>query len=358
MDYRILEAGEAGEAGEAREAGEAGEAWNLLEEQVEDIYFTQQYYHLNRLIQEGKARCFAFTYEGKSCHYPFLLRSIGETGYFDIEGAYGYNGHSPVHMDPGFRQAFFAAFKEYCQSQHIIAEFTRFHPLLANHHFAEGYMDITVRQETVTVALQNGYEDVWNNAYSSRNRNMIRKAEKSGFTLRLAEKKEEYLAFGEMLRHHLRKKGSDPFYLWPEAYYSELYDMGDKYRQLWLADHEGQLSGGAMFLSFGKTGHYHLAARSGPGLKAPVSNLLLDAGIRQAVEKGLENMHLGGGMSQASDDPLLLFKKGFSAQTRPFRTGSRVHNAAVYHQLIREWETSHPEKAKKFGHYFLRYRLH
>jgi hypothetical protein len=342
MDYCILE---------------AGEAWKLLEDQVEDIYFTQQYYHLNRLIQEGEARCFVFRDKEKSCHYPFLLRSIGDTGYFDIEGAYGYNGHSPAYMEPAFRQAFFTAFSDYCQSQHIIAEFTRFHPLLANHHFAEGYMDITVRQETVTVALQNGYEDVWNNAYSSRNRNMIRKAEKSGFTLRLAEKKEEYLAFGEMLRHHLRKKGSDPFYLWPEAYYAELFLLKEKYRHLWLAYHEGQLSGGAMFLSFGKTGHYHLAARSGPGLKAPVSNFLLDAGIRQAVERGLHQMHLGGGMSQAADDPLLLFKKGFSSQSRPFRIGSRVHNSKVYHQLVREWEKDHPGMAERYAHYFLRYRL-
>jgi hypothetical protein len=72
----------------------------------QDIYYTPEYYSLYENYGDGKAQCFVFEKDGEIALYPFLINSVNDLGYdlddeyYDIQGAYGYNGVvSSIHNE-------------------------------------------------------------------------------------------------------------------------------------------------------------------------------------------------------------------------------------------------------------------
>ena len=165
----------------------------LLPINQRDIYFTPEYYELYEKNVDGKAQYFVFKYNGEVALYPFLINSVNELGYnlnneyYDIQGAYGYNGVIFSSYNIEFRRKFFDAFNKYCKGNNIIAEFMRFHPLLNNYKFSNSFMEIIKDRYIVFLNLKKGYNLIWKDDYSSKNRNMIRKAHKSDIKLEIKE---------------------------------------------------------------------------------------------------------------------------------------------------------------------------
>ncbi|MCD4731451.1 MAG: hypothetical protein K8R74_12670, partial [Bacteroidales bacterium] len=121
----------------------------------QDIYFTPEYYELYEKNGDGKAKCFVFEQNEKISLYPFLINSINELGYkldnecFDIQGAYGYNGVISSSYDVVFINDFYKSFDNYCRENNIIAEFTRFHPLLSNFKISEQNLNVVFDRKTI-----------------------------------------------------------------------------------------------------------------------------------------------------------------------------------------------------------------
>jgi len=113
-----------------------------------DVYYTPEYYRLYEKLGDGKLQCFVFMQDDKLALYPFLLNSVNNLGYsfdmeyYDLQGAYGYNGVVSSSFDPDFIDAFYQAFDKWCIERNVIAEFTRFHPLLRNQCFSTRHMKI------------------------------------------------------------------------------------------------------------------------------------------------------------------------------------------------------------------------
>ena len=117
--------------------------WNrllsLLPKERRDVYFLPEYYSLYQNYGDGEAQCFVFEKDGQMALYPFLKNSITALGYkldreyYDIQGAYGYNGVIASTTDKGFISDFWEAFDTWCQDNDVIAEFMRFHPVMRNH---------------------------------------------------------------------------------------------------------------------------------------------------------------------------------------------------------------------------------
>ena len=74
------------------------ESFSSLPLNQRDIYYTPEYYSLYEKNGDGRACCFVYEENGECVLYPFLINSVNELGYeldgeyFDIQGAYGYNG--------------------------------------------------------------------------------------------------------------------------------------------------------------------------------------------------------------------------------------------------------------------------
>ena len=75
------------------------------------------------------------------------------------------------------------AYRDFCVENNIVSEFVRFNPMTDNQAKCGNLYDIVPLGETVYIDLQNE-EYVWEN-FTSKNRNVIRKAQKEGVTIHM-----------------------------------------------------------------------------------------------------------------------------------------------------------------------------
>ena len=325
----------------------------------QDLYFTPEYYSLYQNYGDGEARCFVFEKDGECAMYPFLINPITPLGYkldmeyYDIQGAYGYNGIISSSEDAAFVAAFWEAFDAYCQEKDIVAEFTRFHPLLNNQRLSSPKMKTFFSRHTVSLDLTLSEDDIWKTQISSKNRNMIRKAEKEGVTI---VESDDYETFKRLYDGTMNNLHAEDFYFFPQSYYDEYKQTFKDKSLLCLAMFEGKPIAGSMFMFSDDYAHYHLSGRDRDYSRYAANNLILWYAIKKAKERGCKWFHFGGGTTGDESDSLLKFKKDFSKTETEFWIGKRVHNEAVYNEIVRQWQESYPEYYAKNKVKLLGYR--
>lgn len=308
-----------------------------------DVYFLPDYYSLYQNYGDGEALCFVFEKDGELAVYPFLKNPITPLGYdlekeyYDIQGAYGYNGLITSSDDKSFIDAFWETFDVWCQEKDIVAEFTRFHPLLNNQGIASPKMKTFYSRHTVALDLTD--DDIWMHQISSKNRNMIRKAGKEGVTI---VESDDYETFRRLYDGTMTDLHAEDFYFFPQKYYEEYKQTFKDKSMLCLAVLNGKVIAGSMFMFGDDYAHYHLSARDREYSRFAANNLILWYGIQKAKERGCKWFHFGGGTTGDDDDSLLKFKKEFSKTLCEFWIGKRVHNQIIYDQIVEQWKTQHP----------------
>lgn len=335
--------------------------WNkyvaMLPTLQRDIYFTPEYYSLYQNYGDGKACCFVFEKDGEIVLYPFLINPISPLGYklnkeyYDIQGAYGYNGIIATSHDSILIKAFGESFDTWCQKNDVVAEFSRFHPLLNNQELASPKMKTFFSRHTVALDLTD--DDIWMHQISSKNRNMIRKAEKAGVTI---VESDDYESFRRLYNETMSDLHAEDFYFFPPEYYEEYKQNFKGESILCLALYDGKVIAGSMFMFSDGYAHYHLSARDRDYSRYAANNLILWYGIQKAKERGCKWFHFGGGTTGNDDDSLLKFKKEFSKKLCDFWIGKRVHNQDVYEQIVGQWKAKYPESYKKNKVKLLGYR--
>ena len=332
-------------------------ALEKLSPENKDVYFTPEYYSLYQNYGDGEARCFVFEEDGEVVLYPFLINPIRTLGYkldkeyYDIQGAYGYNGIISSSEDADFIAAFWYVFDAFCQENDIVAEFTRFHPLLNNQRLASPKMKTFFSRHTVALDLKD--DDIWMHQISSKNRNMIRKAEKEGVTI---VESDDYETFRQLYDGTMTDLHAEDFYFFPKNYYDEYKQTFKGESMLCLAKLDGKAIAGSMFMFSEDYAHYHLSARDREYSRYAANNLILWYAIQKAKERGCKCFHFGGGTTGNDDDSLLKFKKEFSKTLCEFWIGKRVHKQEVYDQIVEQWKTNHPESYEQNKVKLLGYR--
>lgn len=309
-----------------------------------DVYFTPEYYSLYENYGDGKSLCFVFEEGGELAIYPFLMNPITPLGYeldkeyYDIQGAYGYNGLIASTENKEFISSFWEAFDTWCQENDVVAEFTRFHPLINNQEMASSKMKTFYSRHTVALDLTD--DDIWMHQISSKNRNMIRKAEKEGVTI---VESDDYETFRKLYDGTMTDLHAESFYFFPQSYYDEYKQTFKDKSLLCFAILDGKIIAGSMFMFSDDYAHYHLSARDREYSRYAANNLILWYGIQKAKERGCKWLHFGGGTTGDDGDSLLKFKKEFSKTLCEFWIGKRVHNQEIYNQIVEQWKTKYPE---------------
>lgn len=328
-----------------------------LKKSQRDVYFTPEYYSLYENYGDGEAFCFVFEKDGDVVLYPFLMNSITPLGYkldkeyYDIQGAYGYNGIITSTDSKDFIDSFWTAFDAWCQENDVVAEFTRFHPLLNNQILASPNMKTFYSRHTVALDLSD--DDIWMHQISSKNRNMIRKAEKEGVQI---VESDDYETFRKLYDGTMTDLHAEDFYFFPKNYYDEYKRTFKGNSMLCLAMYNGKAIAGSMFMFSDDYAHYHLSARDREYSRYAANNLILWYGIQKAKERGCKWLHFGGGTTGEDDDSLLKFKKEFSKTLCEFWIGKRVHNQEIYNQIVEQWKNKYPDSYEKNHVKLLGYR--
>jgi predicted N-acyltransferase len=328
-----------------------------------DVYYTPEYYRLYEEYGDGYASCFVFEHNENIAIYPFLKNEINIPGvelketYFDIQGAYGYNGVISTSSESQFTAGFYHTFYQFCKEQHIIAEFTRFHPILKNHIFSEQNMQVIFDRKTMYLELgKREYSEIFQH-FQTTTKKQIKRAVNKHHVWVVAEENmcshpEKFLT---IYHEAMDRVGSIPYLYFNKKYFSNLFTnvpctvftayIEDKAIAVIIALLGTEILSG--HLGGAKTDYLHLS----------VYGLLYDEMIRYGLQKGFRYFHAGGGTTGKNDDPLFRFKQNFSDTFADFYIGKKIHNHEVYNEVVHQWEQKYPEKARSHSHILLKYRL-
>lgn len=327
--------------------------WNLyidkLPMSIRDIYYRAEYYRMQEKNGDGVGNLFVFEDEERIAVYPFMLNEIKgydlEDRYYDIETAYGYGGPVVNCKDKRFIEKFEKSFNEYCIEENIVAEFIRFHPLIKNQYIFKENIDVSHNRYTVYIDLNKSTDEIWENDIISKNRNMIRKAIKSGLKVDFDD---DINSFKEIYKNTMDKVSAEDYYYFNDKFYDSLKKIDKVSINVKL---KNEIVASAIFLKGDEYFHYHLSGSIKEYLKYSPNNLMLWEAIKYAKENGFKIFHFGGGLDDSINDKLFKFKKSFGKGIGDFYIGKRIHNSDIYNYLINTWEVKNNKKAKLFLQY-------
>lgn len=250
--------------------------------------------------------------------------------YYDMETPYGYGGplcDRPISSSA--RNGFKIEMEDYCHSLGIVSLFVRFHPLLNNYKELADVLETRYMHDTIYMSTDSPGQIMSN--MDSKNRNMVRKAIKSGVTVECHEIS-DYKLFKSIYEETMDKDNADKYFYFSDEYYRSCADMKEN-THIFVAMMEGEPIAGTIVYFNDRFAHYHLAGTRTEYRKFAPSNLMLYEIACWASRQGIKSFHLGGGMKQ--DDNLFGFKKQFNKNGRiPFYVGRMIFDKAVYKELL------------------------
>lgn len=331
--------------------------WNALletfEDNQKDIYFYEEYVKMYE-DAAGEALCVVCEEGNSIVLMPFLRRAVND--HFDFETAYGYGGPISNARDEMWIRKAVAAIKKYLSEERYLCGFVRFHPLLENVEYCRDYFDVSFDRITVCINTEMSEEEIWTKQITSKNRNMIRKAEKNGLLYKAEYDFQSIEEFIGLYNATMERLNAEKSYFVADSYYREFINSFTGRAFLGTVRKDDRLICAALFMYSKEFGHYHLEGSDHDYSSLGANNLLLWKTALELHRHNVKEFHLGGGFDSSEDNSLLKFKKAFSNHYRDFYIGKTILNKEKYTEIKNEWISRNPEKAKQYGDFLLCYR--
>lgn len=259
-----------------------------------------------------------------------LVGLIEENVYFDFASPYGYGGWL---IEGQISDRLFSEYETWCKKNGIICEFVRFHPVLKNHiHLDRGYEVIPLGE---TIAMDTATENlIWENM-TSKNRNMVRKAQKNGVKIYRAQNPEIYKIFREIYNQTMDKDQADSYYYFEESFYESILMDLPQNAQVFYAVLEDKIIAASIMLSANGRMNYHLSGSLKTYQNLAPSNLLLYEAALWGCANGCKTLYLGGGVG-SGEDSLFKFKRAFyrGDDLNRFHIGKKIFISERYEELV------------------------
>jgi hypothetical protein len=259
--------------------------------------------------------------------------------YYDWTTPYGYGGPLVEGRNQRDMREFFVALGEYCQDCQIVSQFIRFHPLLGNHVYFQEFSEIRIEKQTVAVDLKN-HDEIWENL-DSKNRNMVRKAQKLGIEIILDEDFKNIDDFCSLYQETMVRNQAHDFFYFPKDYFLNLKKHLGSLIVLFHAMYQGRIIASTMIMRSERYLHYYLSGADHAFMKMAPNNLMLVSIADWGSEQGMVSFHLGGGVM--SDDSLFAFKKSFNRNgVLDFHIGANIFCKDAYTYLLEYRKNADP----------------
>jgi hypothetical protein len=334
---------------------------NRLPLDQQDIYFTPEYYSLYENYGDGKAYCFVFEKEGNTALYPFLINSINKLGYeldkeyFDIQGAYGYNGVVSSSYDVDFIESFYSAFNQFAIENRIVAEFTRFHPLIENHLFSNNYLPLIYDRKTVYLELNKEIDEIISQYKKSTRQEYRWCKSKFNLIVKVLENKDTKLnEFYTIYYDSMTRVNSNKYLFFSKNYFQDL--INNVPNVSFYVYYDDKLIAAAITFIHGNYMQGHLGGTLTEYLYMSPNTLLYTEMAIIGKNAGCKYFHIGGGTNDDLSNKLLKFKLNFSSTTKDFFIGKRVYNEEIYSQICRQWKENFPNSYQIHSNKLLGYR--
>lgn len=254
-----------------------------------------------------------------------------EEELYDLITPYGYGGW--LLEGEGDVRLLMEEYDHWCVRNRIVSEFIRFHPLLKNQEAVCEYYDVVPLGATVAMDISS-QQTIWDNL-TSKNRNMVRKGQKSGLRIYRANSPEIYEVFRQIYDRTMDKDHADSYYYFGDRYYESMSDDLSRNAQVFYAQtQDGQVAAAAIMIGANGRLNYHLSGSRTELQRLAPTNLLLYEAACWGSENGYRTFHLGGGIG-SREDSLLAFKKAFyRGDTYRYYIGKRIVDEAAYQMLL------------------------
>jgi len=298
-----------------------------------DVYYLSGYVKAFQIHGDGDPQLLYYEAEGLKAIYVYMKRKTGIEGYYDSVTPYGYGG---VLFDGDTSkhnlQIFWKAYVEKMMEEGIVDNFVRYHPVLANAVPMKQISTVIDLGKTIAFDLASP-EVIWENIIS-KNRNMIRKAEKNGITIEHGKGMDLLDQFTAIYNATMDKDHAEEYYYFKRLFYESIHnDLNDNY-EMFYAMYEGRpIAMSIMIFANGRL-NYHLSGSDIEYRNLAPSNLLLYKAALWGCEKGCKTFHLGGGVGSGEDN-LYKFKAAFNKNSDyQFSIGKEIFDQEKYDELV------------------------
>ena len=250
---------------------------------------------------------------------------------YDFSTPYGYGGWI---VEGGDSTTLFNEYTTWCEEHNIVSEFVRYHPLIGNHKFSKNVYDVLPLGRTVAMDLRSP-DVIWENI-TSKNRNVIRKAQKNNVRIFNGSSPELYESFRQLYNGTMDRDDAASYYYFGPAFYESIYRDLNQNARLFYAVYEEKLIAASIILTAGDKMNYHLSGSLREFSALAPTNLLLYEAALWGSKNGFVTFHLGGGLG-SQEDSLFKFKKAFyrlEESLPTFHIGRKILNQAQYNQLV------------------------
>lgn len=255
--------------------------------------------------------------------------------YFDFITPYGYGGWL---IEGGEETAeLFAEYEKWCREHHVVSEFVRYHPVIENCKAVAGFYNVIMLGNTIAMDLSSP-EVIWENL-TSKNRNMVRKAIKSGVQIYHGQFPQMYKTFREIYDQTMESDHAAEYYYFQEGFYQSILKDLKNEAQIFWAEVDGKVIAASIMIAANGFMNYHLSGSLRAYQHLAPSNLLLYKAALWGNANGYKTLHLGGGVG-SKEDSLYQFKKVFNRnKTYRFGIGKKIFLEEQYNALVQMRDT-------------------
>lgn len=298
-----------------------------------DVYYLSGYVKAFMIHGDGEPFLMYYEADGLRAIYVFMKRKTAIEGVYDSITPYGYGGvlfEGDASQEN--KKAFWAVYLAKMKEMNIIDNFVRYHPVLANAVPMEEVTNVIDLGKTVAMDLASP-EVIWDNIHS-KNRNMIRKAEKNGIEIHHGKGLELFEDFRRIYNATMQKDNAEEYYYFGEKFYESIHNhLHDNYEMFW-ATYEGKIVAMSIMIFANGRLNYHLSGSDIEYRNLAPSNLLLYKAAIWGCEQGMKTFHLGGGVGSGEDN-LFKFKIAFNKNSDyQFSIGKEVFDQKQYDELV------------------------
>ena len=319
-----------------------------------DVYYLSGYVMAFHIHGDGDPYLLYYEENGLRAIYVYMRRPTAIGGVYDSVTPYGYGGVLfEGDASEGKKAAFWQEYLSTMKQEHIVDNFVRYHPVLRNAEPMKRISNVIDLGKTIAMDLASP-EVIWENIHS-KNRNMIRKAEKNGIVIEHGQGMDLFEKFIEIYNATMDKDHAEEYYYFKRPFYESIHnDLRDNY-ELFYAKLEDKIIAMSIMIYANGRLNYHLSGSDIEYRNLAPSNLLLYKAALWGCEKGMKTFLLGGGVGSGEDN-LYKFKAAFNkVSDYQFSIGKQVFDQQKYDELVKIRRESDPN-FDETSHYFPLYR--
>lgn len=300
-----------------------------------DVYYLSGYVKAFQIHGDGLPQLLYYEENGLRAIYVYMKRTTSINGIYDSITPYGYGGFLlEGNTSEENLKILWTAYEERMIEENIIDNFVRYHPVLAN------AVPMRIVSEVIdlgkTVAMDLTSEDIiWTNI-NSKNRNMIRKAEKNGIKIKHGQGLDLFDEFIKLYNSTMDKDNAEEYYYFEYEFYKSIHkDLQENYEMFW-AEYEGKIVAMSIMIFANGRLNYHLSGSDINYRNLAPSNLLLYEAALWGCKMGMKTFHLGGGVGSGEDN-LFKFKIAFNRfSDYQFSIAKHIFSQKQYNILVTE----------------------